>query len=422
VTKDRMRPTGSDDAGRRWRWGLALLAITLVTAVVGETPAWGAGPPLPTTVFKVDADAVLKAHNDARSEVGVPPLTWDPALAADAQVWTDHLASTGQFYHGKAAEKGSARARNQGENLLLTYPSNLEHSTPARDTMGIDGTEGWYAEKANWNRGRAVGGPSSFTTGHYTQMIWTTTERVGCAASQADGRKILFACRYAPPGNYIGETPFTKTRPPAKAASIQSAPAGGSVGVTLPDGKVSATAQATPTAGGSGASSTTTSTAKPTSTTTTAAPTTTTTSTTTTTTTTTTTPPTTTTPATVPTDPGACGASVAGPTPEANVTKLRCLIDAARAQADLPPTVTNSNADYFASLVAGGSTRINPATVCSGKPPASTAQGQLPEATAQKAFDAMGGIKSQLVSSKTASLLGIAFSRGAFGLFQATCR
>ncbi len=42
----------------------------------------GAGEPTGLT-------GITQLHNDARATEGVPPLTWDPALAAIAQAWAD---------------------------------------------------------------------------------------------------------------------------------------------------------------------------------------------------------------------------------------------------------------------------------------------------------------------------------------------
>jgi hypothetical protein len=39
--------------------------------------------------------------------------------------------------------------------------------------------------------------------GHYTQMIWPATTRVGCALHRARASDYLI-CRYAPAGNVVG--------------------------------------------------------------------------------------------------------------------------------------------------------------------------------------------------------------------------
>jgi hypothetical protein len=40
--------------------------------------------------------------------------------------------------------------------------------------------------------------------GHYTQLIWAGTERVGCAVHRTEQWDYLI-CRYAPVGNVVGE-------------------------------------------------------------------------------------------------------------------------------------------------------------------------------------------------------------------------
>ena len=42
---------------------------------------------------------------------------------------------------------------------------------------------------------------------HYTQMVWNGTTEVGCATDSGGGVDYL-VCRYTPPGNIIGQTPY----------------------------------------------------------------------------------------------------------------------------------------------------------------------------------------------------------------------
>ena len=43
--------------------------------------------------------------------------------------------------------------------------------------------------------------------GHYTQMVWKDTTKIGCGeASNTDVTYLV--CRYTPPGNYPGDTAY----------------------------------------------------------------------------------------------------------------------------------------------------------------------------------------------------------------------
>ena len=65
----------------------------------------------------------------------------------------------------------------------------------------------WAAEKRLL---RAGAFPNVSTSGHwqdvahYTQMIWRSTTRVGCALHRSDRADFLI-CRYAPAGNVVGQ-------------------------------------------------------------------------------------------------------------------------------------------------------------------------------------------------------------------------
>ena len=41
------------------------------------------------------------------------------------------------------------------------------------------------------------------TDGHFTQLVWQATTKVGCAAAEEGGARTL-VCHYAPSGNQIG--------------------------------------------------------------------------------------------------------------------------------------------------------------------------------------------------------------------------
>jgi hypothetical protein len=139
---------------------------------------------------------ILAAHNRERVDLGLEPLTWNPALAQSAQIWADTLASTGRFEH--APEN---RYAPEGENL---WAGTKGYYTP--EAM----VDAWIREKRFFRPGVF---PDNSTTGnvedvgHYTQLIWRTTTEVGCAEAASASEDIL-VCRYAEAGNYIGERPI----------------------------------------------------------------------------------------------------------------------------------------------------------------------------------------------------------------------
>jgi hypothetical protein len=140
---------------------------------------------------------LLAAHNRERAAAGLPPLQWDPSLAADAVPWAEHLASIDALDHAEDADD----ADPQGENLWL---GTSAHYSP-EDMIGL-----WIAEKKDYRAGIF---PANSRTGdfedvgHYTQLMWRATGRVGCALARGARDEIL-VCRYREAGNVEGERPF----------------------------------------------------------------------------------------------------------------------------------------------------------------------------------------------------------------------
>jgi hypothetical protein len=140
---------------------------------------------------------LLAAHNRERSEAGLPPLLWDESLAADAAPWAAHLARMDMLDHEEDADE----ANPEGENLWL---GTNGHYSP-EDMVGL-----WIAEKKHFRPGIF---PDNSRTGdyedvgHYTQLMWRATGRVGCALAKGAEDEIL-VCRYRQAGNVEGERPF----------------------------------------------------------------------------------------------------------------------------------------------------------------------------------------------------------------------
>ncbi len=127
------------------------------------------------------------AHNRYRISVGSPPLRWNPALADRAEQWAQTLIERGEF-----------RPRRDGvfgENL---YEVSGGSATPAEVVAA------WMTEERNYHPRT---GTCSGRCGHFTQVVWSATERVGCGAAR-DARREVWVCNYDPPGNLQGERPF----------------------------------------------------------------------------------------------------------------------------------------------------------------------------------------------------------------------
>jgi len=151
-------------------------------------------------VSDAEKTEILNAHNQYRAEVGVSPLVWDDQLAASAQQWADQMNAANKFEH------------DPNNNL---YGENL-HQGDGTWTGKIS-TEmySWGAEKKCFKNGYF---PDIYNgqcdtisycnkdwtcSGHYSQMIWGATQRIGCARSGN-----YWVCRYDPPGNMRGQKAY----------------------------------------------------------------------------------------------------------------------------------------------------------------------------------------------------------------------
>lgn len=160
---------------------LAIASLAIAAATVEARPA----------SFERELVAL---HNDERARVGAAPLAWDDDLAADARAYARRLAARNRgLVHSDRDERPG-----QGENLWV-------------------GTAGYFATAAmfdSWADERRYFRPGRFPdvargvgwqqVGHYTQIVWARTDRVGCGVHRGGGWDYL-VCRYSPAGNVMGQ-------------------------------------------------------------------------------------------------------------------------------------------------------------------------------------------------------------------------
>ena len=136
---------------------------------------------------------MMAAHNGARREYGVAPLTWDAALARDAKAYAQILAQSYRFEH----DPQRGRQVRQGENLWMGTRNAFSYGEMIGQLVD---------ERRFYRPGRfpdvSRGGDWS-QVGHYTQIIWPSSLRFGCATASNRTRDYL-VCHYSPAGNIIG--------------------------------------------------------------------------------------------------------------------------------------------------------------------------------------------------------------------------
>ncbi len=143
---------------------------------------------------------ILAAHNAVRAQAGVAPLAWDPALGQAAASYAMQLALTNTFQHSnRHARPGIGENLWMGTRGYYSYDAMVgAWASEQRDF--VPGVFPAVSRSGNWER-----------VGHYTQMVWPTTTRVGCAVASNAANDFL-VCRYSPAGNIDGRpVPYAAT-------------------------------------------------------------------------------------------------------------------------------------------------------------------------------------------------------------------
>ncbi|XP_023538576.1 basic form of pathogenesis-related protein 1-like [Cucurbita pepo subsp. pepo] len=132
--------------------------------------------------------AYLALHNRARAQVGVGPMQWSNTVAAYAQAYAEKRKGDCAMIHSTGP---------YGENIAAGYYPEF---------TGADAVKLWANEKPLYDHAsnKCVGGEC----GHYTQMVWRSSVRLGCARVPCKANSQFVVCNYDPPGNYIGEKPY----------------------------------------------------------------------------------------------------------------------------------------------------------------------------------------------------------------------
>ncbi|NXO71970.1 GLIP1 protein, partial [Phainopepla nitens] len=154
----------------------------------------------------------VQTHNTLRTRVDPAAsnmlyMTWDPDLAKTAKAWAKKCMFKHNIYL-KERGKVHPRFRTAGENIWTGSVSVFTVKTALTS---------WYQEVEFYDYDT---NGCSKVCGHYTQVVWATSYKVGCAVQFCPTveyisirNAALFVCNYGPPGNYIGARPYKTGAP-----------------------------------------------------------------------------------------------------------------------------------------------------------------------------------------------------------------
>ncbi|XP_023313911.1 ancylostoma secreted protein-like [Trichogramma pretiosum] len=184
------------------------------------TPSANCGQVLTVGLSTEEKKAIVDLHNELRMKVArgqelrgapgpQPPATdmqtleWDEELAQTAQKW----ASQCIFQHDQCRHLPRFQV---GQNLA--WRGNTSKQGFSQITAEIL-VKDWYDEVQYYNRNsvhrfNSLYGAGGEQTGHYTQLVWAKTNRIGCGAIrnyQGGYYKFTLACNYGPSGNFMNQ-------------------------------------------------------------------------------------------------------------------------------------------------------------------------------------------------------------------------
>ena len=178
------------------------IRAVIIAAVTFAFPSAHADP--------VDPDAMLAAHNQSRSEVGVAEVRWSETLQNDAENWAAELKASNscKMKHGASGEnlywagpQQTANARDTAGDWI--WQNSLQAISEAAVVGSWDSEKQWYDHDTN-----SCNAPAGKSCGHYTQVVWRNSLEIGCAKAICDDFSQVWVCRYKPAGNVTGEKPY----------------------------------------------------------------------------------------------------------------------------------------------------------------------------------------------------------------------
>jgi len=195
---------------------------------------------LPHEVTKDAQDFIVDKHNALRSKVALGKQPGQPGAANMLEMtWDDELARIAQAYANKChwghdcscencnkcscSSVGCRSVENNrfsvGQNIYKSWSAG---SGPADKSFNFEAAiMSWYDEVDHFrsstvsNSGSSQASTNGKAIGHYTQIVWAKSNKVGCGFVMYEDPSAKYptlkayskyvVCNYGPAGNYIGQ-------------------------------------------------------------------------------------------------------------------------------------------------------------------------------------------------------------------------
>ncbi len=132
-------------------------------------------------------EIIFNKHNIYRVNYKVPTLKYDEFLTSFSEARAFKIAENSKLEH---------EVSPYGENLFCC--SNFEDIVKCVDSWMSEAIV--YKEtENNWNQG----------AGHFSQVIWEDSKKIGIGMAIMKNGMFVVVCNYDPPGNIIGNRPYT---------------------------------------------------------------------------------------------------------------------------------------------------------------------------------------------------------------------
>jgi pathogenesis-related protein 1 len=161
--------------------------------------------------------SILSTHNSVRAAVKIPSqFVWDDIIVTRLKNYFYEMYREGNLPSGTMI--GHTSITNQGENIFASTASFTA-------TSGATIVNAWASEKNYYTYGKFAvqnaadnsqwcNQPAPQGCGHYTQIVWESSTRLGCIQVKTDTTTYKYAtvCGYTTPGNVnaAGCTPANK--------------------------------------------------------------------------------------------------------------------------------------------------------------------------------------------------------------------